>query len=358
MQQFARNLQRSTTSTTKLFLSVSSKRYATARHLSSQSHSEELLLSASRGQPLTGATSQKDLVQRMSKAGILTNPTAVQAMSSICRSNFVNQAKKKILVFGGNEKEVDVDPFDNSPIPLGHGGATISTPQFHGEVVEALAQSLSRPGSTALDIGTGTGYLACVFAQMIGSKGKVVGVDALEPLVEKARVVTDSLLKEKEAAPVEFQVAADLHSRDDHQPTFDTIYCAPAVTSMIQVKNLSRLLNIGGTLVVPLNNMLTGEQRLLKVKKEEGNISHEDIGPVACQPVLEGAALSLAREPPLPPPNTRKEELKEVKELLSNWTKEFETENGRRPTREDLDTHPVGSVLFKRFTTASKIGSV
>ena len=329
------------------------------------SHAEELLLSASRGQPLVGATSQTDLVLRMKTAGILTDCKACHAMSLVCRSKFVNQAKEKVLVFGGNEEERDVNPFENKPQPLGSGGATISTPQFHGEVLQALSESLSRQGSSALDIGTGTGYMACVFAQMVGSNGKVVAVDALEPLVNTARKVAASILPDvekqtkKNAASIEFLVADDFHQNDQHIATFDTIYCAPAVSSSAQVSNLSRLLNVGGTMLVPLNNVWSGEQTLLKVVKgHDGDIEETKIGPVACQPVLEGEVLSAARAPPPPPPPSRTDELKQMKQALADWTSEFEQEHGRRPNRTDLSEHPVGAPLFKRFALATKIGTV
>ena len=370
----------------KFFLFFYSKMFCIARMRSTKniirqfsSHAEELLISASRGQPLIGATSQTDLVIRLQIAGILTNQNAVNAMSSIDRSKFINQAKEKVLVFGGNEEIRDVDPFDNKPQPLGHGGATISTPQFHGEILQALSSSLSRPSTSVLDIGTGTGYMACVFAQMVGSQGDVVAVDAMEPLIEQARSITDSVVADLQKdsdrtttatpASITFKVADDWHLKKDHQPTFDTIYCAPAVSSPEQILNLSRLLHLDGVMVVPLNNVWTGEQRLLKVTKKNQQIQNEsegedsllvqeDIGPVACQPVLEGEALVTARQPPLPPPLTRTEELNHVKKELAEWTLQFTKENGSKPTREDLMTHSIGGPLFQRFTNASKIGSI
>ena len=324
-------------------------------------HAEELLISASRGQPLVGATSQHDLVQRMVKASILTHPTAVEAMSSISRSHFINGAKQTHLLLGGNEEERDADPYANQPQPLGHGGANLSTPQFHGEVLQALADSL-RVGSTALDIGTGTGYLASVFALMVGSKGGVTAVDCIEPLIKQAEQVTQQVLSgPKAAAQITFCVAADWHEKEDHVPKYNTIYCAPAVSSSAQVINLSRLLHLGGTMVVPLAHGLTGEQRLLKVIKkgdEAGNIEQEDIGPVACQPVLVGNALLHARQPPPAPKPTRSEELKQVQLELAEWTTVFADKNGRRPNREELNNDPVGGALFARFTAASKIGSI
>jgi protein-L-isoaspartate(D-aspartate) O-methyltransferase len=325
-----------------------------ARNLSS--HAEELLISASRGQPLVGAISQQDLVQRMERAGLLTDRKSIQAMTDICRSNFVT-AKSKVLVFGGNEEERDADPYENKPQPLGHG-ATISTPQFHAEVLSALSASLAS-GTSALDIGTGTGYMACVFAKMVGASGMVKAVDCIEPLIEVARVTTNKIAQD-DMAPMEFGVVDGLHLQENHKPSFHSIYCAPAVSSPLQVKNLCRLLHVGGTMVVPLENVWTGHQRLLKVTKKnsENETKQEDIGPVACQPVLEGDNLTKARQPPPPKPLTRTEELALVQEELADWTQSFQLEHGRRPTREDLKQDAIGGPLFEKFSRASKIGSV
>ena len=417
------------------------------------SHTEELLISASRGQPLVGATSQLDLVQRLTKATILTHPRAITAMSAISRSPFVGDAKQTVLLIGGNEEERACDPYDNKPQTLGYG-ASISTPQFHGEVLQALSDSLS-PGTSALDIGTGTGYLACVFAHMVGTSGQVTAVDCIEPLIEQARKVTAQVMLDVEDqrfddsdrtqknktkklqqatrakkrvhtinfikchreewvaflwetgsmdigkdpkrhsredrfefyrqltgknadgeaddheeteepsvysfnAPIAFEVADDWHEKEDHVPAYHTIYCAPAVSSSLQITNLSRLLYVNGTMVVPLENVATGEQRLLKIKKtgtEDFELFQEDIGPVACQPVLSGDALSVARQPPPPPPPTRTEELKEVQQALARWTLDFEKKNGAKPNRTDLTSDPVGGELFERFTAVSSWGS-
>ena len=361
--------------TLRCSLTIAAGKTCLVRSLSS--HAEELLLSASRGQPLVGAISQQDLVQRIERAGLLTDHKSIQAMTEICRSDFVT-AKSKVLVFGGNEEERDADPYENKPQPLGHG-ATISTPQFHAEVLSALSDSLA-PGTSVLDIGTGTGYMACVFAKMVGASGTVKGVDCIAPLIEVARVTSNKIMqkdekekekdeKEKEKkkdttgtgmAPIEFEVVDDLHLQENHTPSFHSIYCAPAVSSPLQVTNLCRLLYVGGTMVVPLENIWTGHQRLLKITKKniENEMEEEDIGPVACQPVLEGDTLIQARAPPLPKPNTRTEELAIIQQELATWTENYYLEHGRRPNRNDLKNDVIGGPLFQKFTSASKIGSV
>ena len=223
--------------------------------------------------------------------------------------------------------------------------------------------------------------MACVFAKMVGVSGAVKGVDCIAPLIEVARVTSNKIMqkdskekkKEKDTtpgtantidttgmAPIEFEVVDDLHLQENHTPSFHSIYCAPAVSSPLQVTNLCRLLYVGGTMVVPLENIWTGHQRLLKITKKniENDTEEEDIGPVACQPVLEGDNLIQARAPPLPKPNTRTEELAIVQQELATWTENYYLEHGRRPNRNDLKNDVIGGPLFQKFTSASKIGSV
>ncbi len=40
------------------------------------------------------------------------------------------------------------------------------------------------PGKKALDVGSGSGYLTACFALMVGSGGKVVGIDHVKELVD------------------------------------------------------------------------------------------------------------------------------------------------------------------------------
>lgn len=52
------------------------------------------------------------------------------------------------------------------PRPIGWN-TTISAPHMHGMTLEKLQDALI-PGGKALDIGTGSGYIAACFAEMMG----------------------------------------------------------------------------------------------------------------------------------------------------------------------------------------------
>lgn len=56
---------------------------------------------------------------------------------------------------------------------------------MHASACESLLPFLS-PGARVLDIGSGSGYLTHVLANLVGSEGKVIGVDHIQGLVDLA----------------------------------------------------------------------------------------------------------------------------------------------------------------------------
>jgi protein-L-isoaspartate(D-aspartate) O-methyltransferase len=73
-------------------------------------------------------------------------------------------------------------PYQDSPQPIGYG-ATISAPHMHANACESLLTYLT-PGARVLDIGSGSGYLTAVLANLVGPSGTVLGIDHIQPLVD------------------------------------------------------------------------------------------------------------------------------------------------------------------------------
>ncbi|KAH8687287.1 protein-L-isoaspartate O-methyltransferase [Tricladium varicosporioides] len=77
--------------------------------------------------------------------------------------------------------------YEDSPQPIGHG-ATISAPHMHASAAESLLPFLC-PGSRVLDIGSGSGYLTAVLAELLfpagprtEDAGRVVGLEHIKEL--------------------------------------------------------------------------------------------------------------------------------------------------------------------------------
>src|SRR5699024_4329267 len=82
-------------------------------------------------------------------------------------------------------------PYDDSPQAIGHA-ATISAPHMHASAVEHvlpyLLPSAASPAPRALDVGSGSGYLTHVLAELVGERGMVVGLEHIKPLRDLGEV--------------------------------------------------------------------------------------------------------------------------------------------------------------------------
>ena len=114
-----------------------------------------------------------ELVDNLYRNEIITEHRVARAMKSVDRANYVAM------------KEPSIDPYQDSPQPIGYG-ATISAPHMHAHCLQELSRWLV-PGAKVLDVGSGTGYLTALFAEMVTPDGVVVGVDHVDELVRASR---------------------------------------------------------------------------------------------------------------------------------------------------------------------------
>ncbi|XP_061552751.1 l-isoaspartyl protein carboxyl methyltransferase, like [Phycodurus eques] len=75
-------------------------------------------------------------------------------------------------------------PYADSPQSIGFR-ATISAPHMHAHALELLSDKLTE-GASALDVGSGSGYLTACFARMTGDSGRVVGIEHIDELVQSS----------------------------------------------------------------------------------------------------------------------------------------------------------------------------
>ncbi|XP_078726605.1 protein-L-isoaspartate(D-aspartate) O-methyltransferase-like isoform X2 [Lampetra fluviatilis] len=74
-----------------------------------------------------------------------------------------------------------MNPYEDLPQPIGYY-ATISAPRMHAFALELLQDRLQE-GASALDVGSGSGYLTACLARMVGLRGRVIGVEHIPGLV-------------------------------------------------------------------------------------------------------------------------------------------------------------------------------
>ncbi|KAI1207518.1 S-adenosyl-L-methionine-dependent methyltransferase [Annulohypoxylon truncatum] len=134
----------------------------------------------------SSGASNAELVENLWRNKLITQPLVKAAFLKVDRAHYAPSS-----------------PYEDSPQPIGHR-ATISAPHMHANAVESLLPFLlpkirSGPQSAegvasvegqkgrprrVLDIGSGSGYLTHVLAELVGEDGVVVGLEHIKELKE------------------------------------------------------------------------------------------------------------------------------------------------------------------------------
>lgn len=129
-----------------------------------------------------------------------------------------------------------------------HRSSTYDRSEFHQRLSQRLVEAASiERGNKVLDIATGTGLLAFRAAAIVGSHGKVVGVDISDGMLDQAR----NKLAALNVSNVEFR-KSDVQTMTFGMEKFDRIMCSSAFTFFNDIpsllRRLSGLLNQNGLL--------------------------------------------------------------------------------------------------------------
>lgn len=161
--------------------------------------------------------------------------------------------------------------YDDRALPLG-SGQTLSQPY----IVACMAEAAGiEPDDRLLEIGTGSGYAAAVYAELAA---EVFTVERVRELAERSR--------ERLQAPCPNVVvrSGDGTRGWREKAPFDVIVVAaggPAIPVSLQEQ-----LEIGGRLIMPVGSE-RGEQRLLRIKRVAANkYEEEDLGGVLFVPLI------------------------------------------------------------------------
>lgn len=175
----------------------------------------------------------------------------------------------------------------DQPQPIGCG-QTISAPHMHANALNELEPRL-HPGHRALDVGSGTGYVAVCMARMVNAfegPGRVVGVDIYPELVEQ------SIRNVKKDLPELFTCGRFALEVGDgwHPPKgpFDAIHVGAAAREV--PSELLNELAPEGIMFIPVGPEW-GPQSIIKITKDKkGNVvSRERLYDVAYVPLVDRA---------------------------------------------------------------------
>lgn len=201
-------------------------------------------------------------------------------------------------------------PYEDAPQPIGWG-ATISAPHMHASAAEALLPFL-RQGARVLDIGSGSGYLTAVLAELVlgqdndndtidlddnkNSQTKIIGVEhiiQLRDLGEKNFKKSDRGKELISAGFVRFVLAdgrkgwnEDSQNDASKASGWDAIHVGAAAKELHD--ELIDQLKCPGRLFIPVEDSKTKEQWIWQVDKDvDGLLTKVRREPVRYVPLTE-----------------------------------------------------------------------
>ena len=170
---------------------------------------------------------------------------------------------RHLFVPSSYEREAYVD----TPLPIGMG-QTVSAPHMVAIMCDLL--DLKR-GDKVLEVGAGSGYHAAVVAEIVGKEGKVITVERIPELAERAKNILEYLGYDN----VEVVVGDGTKGYEPEAP-YDKIYVTAAAPDI--PKPLLDQLKPGGRMVIPIGGY---EQYLYVVEKDNRGRIHKRVwGPV------------------------------------------------------------------------------
>ena len=121
--------------------------------------------------------------------------------------------------------------------------------EVYGPGTEAALQRVGlRPGMRVLEVGSGSGNIACWVAEQVGPTGSVVGIDNSPGQIEQARNQAQS----RGLTNIEFQLA-DAYSPRLPESSFDLAYCRLVLIHLTDpldaLATMRKLVRPGGTVL-------------------------------------------------------------------------------------------------------------
>jgi protein-L-isoaspartate(D-aspartate) O-methyltransferase len=182
------------------------------------------------------------MVERQLRRRGITDERVLEAMGRVPRELFVDESERK-------------SAYDDAPLGIGYG-QTISQPYMVGLIAQNAAV---RRGDRVLDVGSGSGYAAAVFAEL---GAEVDTIERIPELADRARAA----LEAAGYPDVRVHVGDGSVGLAEEAP-YDAIAVAAAAPGLPEA--LYGQLVPGGRLVVPVGDA-EGQRLLVAVRSPEG----------------------------------------------------------------------------------------
>ena len=218
------------------------------QRLVEHAHADTARRAAPSGLGLDSADVRKRMALRLRGAGV-SHAAVLDAMAQVPRHLFVDAA----LV---------TQAYEDTSLPIGHG-QTISKPSVVARMIELLMGGTnaraSRSLGRVLEIGTGCGYQAAVLSALARH---VISVERLRPLHDKAR----ELLAPLRPSNLRLVYGDGMRGHPPNAP-YDSIIAAAGGDALPDA--WLEQLAVGGRLVSPVRQPVSGQQLLMVVDRTE-----------------------------------------------------------------------------------------
>jgi protein-L-isoaspartate(D-aspartate) O-methyltransferase len=190
------------------------------------------------------------LINDLIEQGWLKTDSIIKAFEEIKRVDFIPEDIK-------NLSEI------NEALPIGFG-QTISQPLVVAFMLEKLEP---KPGDKILDIGSGSGWTSTLLANIVGDKGKVIGIEIIPELKEFGQNNASNYDFVKNGI-LNF-VCGDGREGYSQEALYDGILCSAGTDSVPPA--IEKQLKVGGKIVIPINNSIC-----VFTKKSENNFEKQE----------------------------------------------------------------------------------
>jgi len=185
------------------------------------------------------------LINQLISTSYLKSPKIINAFKQTDRICFVPE-------------ELRHEAYENYPLFIGHG-QTISQPATVAFMLELLEP---KPGEKILDVGCGSGWQTALLSNLVGDKGKVIGLEIKDELVEQCK----NNLEQFDFKNIEIKKGNGWQGLPEQAP-FDKIIVAAAANTVPE--QLLKQLKIGGRMIVPVGRDIQDMTIINKVGKNQ-----------------------------------------------------------------------------------------
>jgi protein-L-isoaspartate(D-aspartate) O-methyltransferase len=201
------------------------------------------------------------LIDSLVREGWLKTPKIIEAFEKIKRADFLTENLKNLSEL-------------NEALPIGYN-QTISQPLVVAFMLELLAP---KEGEKILDVGSGSGWTTALLAQIVGEKGKVIGMEIVPELVKfgKKNVGKYNFI---EKGIVEI-ILGDGSKGYEKEAPFDKILVSAEAKRCYP--SWKEQLKVGGRIVTPISNSIW-----LFIKRSEENFEEKEFPGFVFVPLIE-----------------------------------------------------------------------